>query len=867
MSSATPKIQFIQNHQTALDAGEYKVEITQTININNQPPKVKKTNGTEEDEKPFHSSLTFVIQGNRFELTPQDIHAVFPPENSLGDHAHVLPHIALKSSTLPWERLVHSDSPQEIPWLALLLLYDDEKPLRTIQREDFLNANFYDQEGKQISDKVKLWNYLLSKPISWLQSTVINSNSNAIIVEEAIIVEKESRKVPNLSNEFSVLDNQVEAFLAQSRSIKTLTLKQLEASSEGTIKWPGITREVGQLEKDQVTVIDLPRSLLSEILPTSQDMVYLAHVRQTTGGTESSEPLAVVVGNRLPKQGGTSTAYLVSLENRFEAGGNFDYKNARDEDYIRLVVLKSWNFSCSDPEQSFKGLLGKLNLLFQTILSDADINQLDKGTVPDNLKSEFRKHKPDLSGNLLISVSRTLTTTDSKQYSIRSNGDSLDIYSENTLLFNMILSDADRQELDRGTVPESLKSEFRKHKPDLSENFLIAHNWSIKDGNRHYPISINSNSSNKKQLSVFYDGTLVLPKPEQATLEAEQYLIKGYVPLRHYLRQGGKTFSWYHGPLLPGKNETNSSLSQLAVRCADQLIAYDENNGLFDVSYAAAWQLGKLLALQDKKLAINLFNWKRANAQKLAKDNQQALYPHLFPTDSQNIGDSISIPEDIATWFKQLALLSGVPFNYLVPDDKMLPPESIGFFWLDWFWIESLLDGAFSIGRVYESKPEVDKLPSQVKQITGCLIRSEVIAGWPDLQVTALEKDGSGSETKKLDLLRRDRLSQDVLICLFEGEVQTLEIFLKPEGLYFGFTSKITRELRSLDGKEQDSWEITSIPWKNADQKIVNIDQLASDISDMLKANGQKFNSFTSAQFALQMVQGAELVRFVRSYT
>lgn len=700
------QIQFIQNHQTALDAGEYEITVTQAINIKNQGP----------DEE-FRSTLKFAIQGSRFGLQPQDIHAVFPPENSLGDHSNVLPHIVLESSTLPWERLVHSHARQETPWLALLLFHEGEKLLRTIQRENFFNAKFHDPQGKKISDdtKVKLWQYLLSNNVSWLQ---------LIEDDEAIIVEKEARETPSLSGDFAMFDSQVEALLSQVRDIKLVVLKKLSVPSQGTIKWPGIELEIGQEEKDQVSVIDISKKLLSQILPTTQELEYLAHVRQTIGDPESSEPLSVVVSNRLPKQNGTSTAYLVTLENRYSDSDTFHYQDATGQDYIRLVVLKSWSFACSEPEQDFKGLLSKLHV-----------------------------------------------------------------------------------------------------------------------------------------------GTLQLPKLSKP--DADKYLEQGYVALPHYLRQGGKTFSWYHSPLLPGENKTGLELSQFAVRCADQLIAYDESNGLFDVTYAAAWQLGQLLALQNKKMAINLFDWKRKNAQKLAKDNQQALYSHLFPADSQDSGGSIDLPEDINTWFRQLALLSGIPFNYLVPHDEMLPPESIRFFWLDWFWVESLLDGAFSIGRVHESKPESDTLPSQVRQITGCLIRSEVIAGWPDLQIDASNSRLNGNNpmqaNQKQKLLRCDRLSQDVLICLFEGEIQTLDISLKPEGLHFGFNLDEAKKLRSIDDEENSDWKIKSIPWKdkNTNQRIVDIDKLAKTIEQKLKGEKERLTSFTSAQFALKMVQGAELVRFL----
>jgi hypothetical protein len=36
---------------------------------------------------------------------------------------------------------------------------------------------------------------------------------------------------------------------------------------------------------------------------------------------------------------------------------------------------------------------------------------------------------------------------------------------------------------------------------------------------------------------------------------------------------------------------------------------------MFDVSFAAAWQIGRLLALQNGNFATTLYNWKRANTQ------------------------------------------------------------------------------------------------------------------------------------------------------------------------------------------------------------------------------------------------------------
>ena len=61
--------------------------------------------------------------------------------------------------------------------------------------------------------------------------------------------------------------------------------------------------------------------------------------------------------------------------------------------------------------------------------------------------------------------------------------------------------------------------------------------------------------------------------------------------------------------------------------------------------------------------------------------------------------DGTPVPTPIVDWLGRLHTLIGVPFGYLVPDEEMLPPESIRFFRLDDAWVEALIDGAFSLGR------------------------------------------------------------------------------------------------------------------------------------------------------------------------
>ena len=75
-------------------------------------------------------------------------------------------------------------------------------------------------------------------------------------------------------------------------------------------KFPMLPTEKGDHDDDQVTVIDVPKGLLEQIIPTREALKYLAHVRQN----QNKEEVAVLIGNRLTKPGGLSIVPLVSLK-------------------------------------------------------------------------------------------------------------------------------------------------------------------------------------------------------------------------------------------------------------------------------------------------------------------------------------------------------------------------------------------------------------------------------------------------------------------------------------------------------------------------------------------------------------------------
>src|SRR5262245_33686693 len=71
---------------------------------------------------------------------------------------------------------------------------------------------------------------------------------------------------------------------------------------------------------------------------------------------------------------------------------------------------------------------------------------------------------------------------------------------------------------------------------------------------------------------------------------------------------GEKAVSWYRGPLVPlylGR-QTGYEFRP----AADAALRYDPLQGMMDVTYAAAFQLGRLLALQDRHFAISLYAYR-----------------------------------------------------------------------------------------------------------------------------------------------------------------------------------------------------------------------------------------------------------------
>jgi hypothetical protein len=412
---------------------------------------------------------------------------------------------------------------------------------------------------------------------------------------------------------------------------------------------------------------------------------------------------------------------------------------------------------------------------------------------------------------------------------------------------------------------------------------------------------------------------------EPGTLEGDDEVRKamalGYVALGHDLRDGGRTVSWYRGPFAPLPIPRTMPLF-CPLGTADAALRYNPDTSLMDASYAAAWQLGRMMALQSKDFSTQLSQWKHAIRREAAEQAEHDFLDQRIAIDTDGpafarrggVSDAVkttvkallsmapvpvatpapapppaSTPETglsapMAAWMRRLETLHGVPFRYLVPYGQMLPLESIRFFHLDRNWADALLDGAFSLGSATMGdlatahttafKSALAAAVPEAQPVTGFLLRSRGVAQWPNLQASPRGKDG-----KPLDIIRYERISAEVLLCLMDGVVDEVDIHQPPEGMHFGFDisnvstdpSLFFKKLRDpLTGRDDSNAVVSPIPYRSgsAARGVVDIDAFAGTLESralpQLGAATPPRSKITSAEFSLLMVEGVGLVTFTR---
>jgi hypothetical protein len=243
---------------------------------------------------------------------------------------------------------------------------------------------------------------------------------------------------------------------------------------------------------------------------------------------------------------------------------------------------------------------------------------------------------------------------------------------------------------------------------------------------------------------------------------------------------------------------------------------------------------------------------------------------------------AVPVPPELSGWLHALALLTTVPLHHLVPDPEAVPPESIRFFSVDPNWVTALLDGACSVGRSSSADLQLDiALAGPLRAaagvtgpLTGFLLRSAVVDGWPGLEVAAQDAHGAVLDR----VLRRERLAPGLLVYLVEGVLASVEIHEPAEGLHFGLDPGLERkQLRHLRASAHAvpgtlfPGVAAQVHFRDRGLRVLDVAATADSIGaalpgdelpgDELPGTGEP-PSVNTAEFALQMVEGAQSVRF-----
>jgi hypothetical protein len=262
------------------------------------------------------------------------------------------------------------------------------------------------------------------------------------------------------------------------------------------------------------------------------------------------------------------------------------------------------------------------------------------------------------------------------------------------------------------------------------------------------------------------------------------------------------------------------------------------------------------------------------------------------------------VPRDLRLWLARLRLLEGVPFAYLVADSALLPPESIRFFYLDRGWTDALVEGALSVSTVTTAdhaalenvygviRDEVDEAERLVRlpgaeagaavpsgtagPITGFLLRSRLVSGWPGVHVRAYGRDnlrlrpavqdrdvdeGDDTPMQRLGVLRLERLAPAVLLALFDGVPQVVHLEEPRAGIQFGVEQTdapggqgATVRLRSpATGRELEPARDVSVPFRPHAPGVLHLGALARRMTGAAAA--ELGPTLDAAEFALQMIQ------------
>jgi hypothetical protein len=267
------------------------------------------------------------------------------------------------------------------------------------------------------------------------------------------------------------------------------------------------------------------------------------------------------------------------------------------------------------------------------------------------------------------------------------------------------------------------------------------------------------------------------------------------------------------------------------------------------------------------------------------------------PAQIQTTAPEAELPPYLESFLAHLRLLVGVPFEYLVPDSRLLPNESIRFFFLDRSWTDRMVDGVLAVGKLgtrdqahhqahgpqisqtldgteryvralqrgiidFETARNSPKSPAGV--VTGFLLRSAAVSGWPQMDVRAFSKtlpepvSTAEAEKFRIPTLRLERLAPSVLIALFDGIPDLVWCEEPHHGVQFGVKLQengylgITRRTRTGQGEGEAA--LINVPMRHGGNRVIHVQELRRRLQAAANGDPSMPDQSGSAAFAIEVL-------------
>jgi len=388
------------------------------------------------------------------------------------------------------------------------------------------------------------------------------------------------------------------------------------------------------------TCLEVPESVVATVFPALEDLHMLVHVREVDlADTELALGdddgwMAVVMANRLPQAGTSYTACLVNLEGQY-AELPVDPPVAPEYDPgIKVVDVR------------------KLDVVLQQYAGSSDAPVMGTTT--------FSSHLLEADAELEVGSSRqggafTATATGkalSRATASTMTGWSSSIATESTApTAGLAHSSRTAASSDVAALGSGLSVYLPWHLLERTLRFPVLASWSFfcTDAGDFQYLAQNVNArllGHVPSGPESPDGDPLPPGTVPPGLPAEPPSARplplvaatGHVETAHETRRGDVAAAWFRGPMVPTPVDRPGARPDgryPLAHHADQLRRVSPD-GREELSYAAAFEIGRLLALSRPSVVAALNQWRR---QRFAAATTAALGDHLAALAPQLLGD------------------------------------------------------------------------------------------------------------------------------------------------------------------------------------------------------------------------------------